>query len=185
LILALAIVAVISFSGPILVVEDAVTVADAIVVIGGDHKPERIKKAVELYKQGFAPIVIISAGVLVLEGGKLMAEADVMYQQAIALGLPPDVIILETQSKSTVENAIYTRQICDQNHYDSVLLVTSAYHSRRAKRIFREIYETNIAISVQPANQPFCPPCWSFRADLMDVVLYEYRNWIRYWLARL
>jgi uncharacterized SAM-binding protein YcdF (DUF218 family) len=167
-----------------LVVEDTVAVADAIVVIGGDHKPERLKKAVALYEAGFAPIVIISAGVKVLEGGKLMAEADVMYQQALALGLPPEVIILERQSQSTVENAIYTRQICNQNHYNSVLLVTSAYHSRRAKRIFHEIYGANIALSIQPTSQPFCPPCWAFRADLMDVVLYEYRNWIRYWLAR-
>jgi uncharacterized SAM-binding protein YcdF (DUF218 family) len=71
---------ILAFSGPFLVVHDVPQVSDAIVVIGGDHKPERVRRAVELYRQGYAPVVVISAGTIVLEGDEWMPEAKVMQR---------------------------------------------------------------------------------------------------------
>jgi uncharacterized SAM-binding protein YcdF (DUF218 family) len=102
------------FLGPLLVVQDEPRAADAIIVIGGDHKPERMQRAVELYQQGLAPTVIISAGTLVLEGDETMPEAEVMRRQALALGLPEEAIILETDSLSTFGNAYYSKQIVQE-----------------------------------------------------------------------
>jgi uncharacterized SAM-binding protein YcdF (DUF218 family) len=170
-------------SGPALVVQDEVHAADAIVVIGGDHKPERVRQAVELFQQGYADIVVMSAGTLVMEGDERVVEAEVMRAQALARGLPSEAILLETNSWSTFENAVYTRQICQERGYGSILLVTSAYHSRRARRIFREVYGPDIRVSVQPAAQDYCPPCWPLRLDLVAVVAYEVQNWLNYWLA--
>src|SRR5439155_2951509 len=47
------------FSEPICRVENAIAKADAIVVLGGEaqHRPQR---ALELYRQGAAPVIIIS-----------------------------------------------------------------------------------------------------------------------------
>lgn len=180
-ILLIGIISVVIFAGDFLIVEDVTRSTEAIVVIGGDHKPQRVKRAVELYQQGYAPIVIISAGTLVLEGTETLPEAEVMRQQAINLGLPKDVILLEDQSNSTLENALFTKQILESQEIKSIILVTSAYHSRRAKRIFDDVLADNVAISVQPAQPINNPHLWLFYSDEAYVVGYEYWNWIGYW----
>ena len=150
--------------------------ADAIVVIGGDHKPERVALAVDLYRQGIAPVVLISAGVEVLEGGRTVREAEVMIRQATELGLPHDAILVEDWSQTTVGNATETLGFARRLGWRSIVLVTSAYHSRRAGGLFHNILDGEVAVSVQPAPQTGCPPCWMMDLDTLRVVMYEYRN---------
>jgi len=176
---------IVDLSGPFLVVHDGAQVADVIVVIGGDHKQERVRRAVELYQQRHASLVIISAGTIVLEGDEWIPEAEVMRRQALALGLPEGDIILETESFSTFENARYSKLICQEYELDSIFLVTSAYHSRRARRIFQDVLGSEIAVSVQPAYSDSCLLFWWLHFDQAYVVLYEYWNWAGYWLSSL
>lgn len=166
-----------------LVEQDAIQSADAIVVIGGDHKPERVRRAVELFRQSYAPIVISSAGTMVLEGEERIPEAEVMRRQATDLGLPSDAIMIESESKSTFENAYFTKPILELRGVRKILLVTSVFHSHRAKRIFEDVFGTSISISIQPAPQDDWMLLWMFRPDDIYVVLYEYQNWVRYWLG--
>jgi uncharacterized SAM-binding protein YcdF (DUF218 family) len=180
-----ALLALLLAAGPFLVVRDQLQPAGAIVVIGGDHKPERMRQAGALFRQGYAPLVIISAGTIVLEGGERAPEARVMLGQARELGLPEDALNLEQASRSTYENAIYTKAVCQSRGIRSILLVTSAYHSRRARRIFNEVFAPDIAVSAQPAPAGICALCWPLYPDQARVVAYEYWNWIQYWLARL
>ncbi len=163
-----------------LIARDPLAPADAIVVIGGDHKPDRIAHAVYLYEQGYAPIVILSAGTFVWEGDEQIAEAEVMRRQAVALGLPPEAILLETESQTTRENATYMRIISEANGFDSLLLVTSTYHSRRARHFFLEAFpsDSSITFSAQPAPRPFCSLCWFLHPDYAHTVWYEYYNWL-------
>ncbi|MDY0019434.1 MAG: YdcF family protein [Anaerolineae bacterium] len=170
-------------AGPLLVRADAPCQADAIVVIGGDHKPDRVRRAVELYQQGYAPVVIISAGTQVAEGEEILPEAEVMRRQAVAMGMPESALLIEDQSQSTFQNAYYTAELLRARGYDSILLVTSTYHSRRAGHIFGEVFEATVSISVQPSPADPCAICWWFHADQARVVLYEYYNWGRYWLG--
>jgi uncharacterized SAM-binding protein YcdF (DUF218 family) len=93
----------------LLVAQDDALQADGIVVVGGDHKPERVKRAVELYRQGYASLVVVSAGTIVQEGDELIPEADVMHRLALEMGLPDSVMVLETQSQSTLGNAYYSK----------------------------------------------------------------------------
>ena len=44
--------------------------------------------------------------------------------------------ILENHSRNTNENAKYVAQIIREQHYKTVLLVTQAYHMRRAMMLF-------------------------------------------------
>jgi len=71
-ILLVGIIVAVFFAGDFLIVEDSIRSTEAIVVIGGDHKPQRMQRTVELYQQGYAPIVIISAGTSVLEGTEIL-----------------------------------------------------------------------------------------------------------------
>jgi uncharacterized SAM-binding protein YcdF (DUF218 family) len=168
-------------AGPFLVVQDRLQPAGAIVVIGGDHKPERMQQAARLYQQHYAPLIVVSAGTIVQEGDQLLPEAQVMYRQARDLGLPDGALILEQASKSTYENAVYTKALCQAKGIHSILLVTSAYQSRRARRLFQDVYGSEISVSVQPAPAVGCALCWPIDMDQARVVAYEYWNWIRYW----
>lgn len=164
-----------SVSAEGLVVQDPTLPADAIVVIGGDHKPSRIRKAVELYSHGYAPIVIISGGARVKEGSDWIIEAELMRYQALGQGLPDQIILLETQSTTTVENAFYVAETCRNHGFRRILLVTSPFHSRRAKMIFRDVLDPSVNILVQPAlDSGFCVTCWWQRSDTRLVVLSEY-----------
>lgn len=167
----------ISASARALVVRDPLPArADAIVVIGGDHKPERVALAVDLYRRGIAPVVLISAGVDVLEGGRTVREAEVMINQAEALGLPREVIVVEDWSQTTVGNATETLGIARRLGWHSIVLVTSSYHSRRAGGLFHTYLDGEVSVSVQPAPQAGCPPCWALSPADLATVLYEYRN---------
>ncbi len=167
-----------------LIAQDELHPAQAIVVIGGDHKPERLARAAELYRAGYAPIVILSAGTMAQEGTEWLPEAQVMRRQALGLGIPPDVIMLEQSSQSTVQNAIYTRAILQAHNLDSILLVTSPYHSRRARQVFADLLGHEMNISVQPGwNSNFCSVCWPVQIDQQTVVLSEYWKWLVYLVA--
>jgi uncharacterized SAM-binding protein YcdF (DUF218 family) len=54
------------------------------------------------------------------------------------LGVPADRILMEETSRNTRENAIETAKILRERALDKVLLVTSAYHMRRALGVFRK-----------------------------------------------
>ena len=162
----------------LLVVQDELARADAIIVIGGDHKPARMQHAAELYRQGYAPLIVISAGTVVQEGDEWMPEAEVMRRQARQLGLPEEALAIEDQSLSTIENAHYSRQLCEEYGFESVLLVTSAYHSSRARRIFRQELAGEVTVLAQPAPRDHHPLLWWLYPDQAYTVLYEYENWI-------
>jgi uncharacterized SAM-binding protein YcdF (DUF218 family) len=169
------------FAGQALITQDTPKPADAIVVIGGDHKPERTRRAAQLYHDGYAPFIIVSAGTLVHEGDTWLPEAQVMLRQLLALNVPERVIILEQASQTTRQNAEYTLPILQQRRARSILLVTSPFHSRRAQKNFADVYVGEISISTQPAvADDFCAPCWFFQTDQRSVVLYEFWNWLGY-----
>lgn len=53
------------------------------------------------------------------------------------MGIPPEDLILESRSLNTHENAVYTKEILQQQNIDKVLLVTSAAHMPRSIAIFK------------------------------------------------
>jgi uncharacterized SAM-binding protein YcdF (DUF218 family) len=124
--------------------------ADAVVVLGGGIKAvpldwpypdladgaDRVWHTARIYQAGKASRVIISGGRLPWLGERI-AEAEAMQQFLIDLGVPKDALLLEDQSRSTYENALYTAELLQERDLDRVLLVTSALHMPRALATFR------------------------------------------------
>lgn len=100
----------------------------------GQGYEERVKQAVDLYKQGYAPYMIFSTGYIYA-----FQEADVMKVLALSLDVPADAILLEKKAANTYENVKFTKQILDKEGWDSILLVSSPYHMRRVALVFRKI----------------------------------------------
>jgi uncharacterized SAM-binding protein YcdF (DUF218 family) len=169
------------FAGQILIVENPPKNADAIVVIGGDHKPDRANRVAELFGQHYAALVIVSAGTMVREGDDWVHESEVLHRELLQLGVPESAIVVEQRSNSTLENAQYTRHLLDTLDADSILLVTSAYHSGRAHQIFHDVLGDQVTISVQPGTGPgFSARTWWSKADQCPVVISEYWKWLVY-----
>jgi len=121
-------------------------VADAIVALSGGDTSARADEAIKLYEKGWAPLLIFSGAAADKSGP---SNAEVMQRQAIAAGVPASAIIIETRSENTSENAAATSDILSQQGVKSVILVTSAYHQRRASLEF-----TRRAPSVEVRNHP-------------------------------
>ena len=60
-----------------------------------------------------------------------------MQRQAIDAGVDPNVILIEEASETTQQNAEETSNIFTEHNIKSAIIVTSAYHERRALLEFR------------------------------------------------
>lgn len=103
--------------------------ADAIVAVSGGDTTARADEAIKLYKNGWADLIIFSGAAADKTGP---SNALVMKQQAIDAGIDPNAVITEETSETTDQNAAETISIFKQNGVKSAILVTSAYHERRA-----------------------------------------------------
>ena len=109
--------------------------ADAIVAVSGGDTTARANEAIKLYKNGWAGILVFSGAAADKTGP---SNAAVMKQQAIDAGIDPNSIIIEERSESTIENAAETAELFKKHDVKSVILVTSAYHQRRATLEFKK-----------------------------------------------
>lgn len=99
---------------------------------GGDRFVEGLRLA-QLYPD--AKILISGGfGSLIAEGDTDAAVAQRFY---VDMGIAPDRLLLEGQSRNTAENAAMTRDMVGTDHDGAVLLVTSAFHMPRSMGLFR------------------------------------------------
>lgn len=137
--------------GYALAVEDPLAEADAIVAISGDTGP-RVVAAVDLWKKGYAGVIVFSGGSL---DPRSAPSAELMKRQAVGLGVPEDRIVLEPQAATTQENARLVAQVMKDAGLRSAILVTSPYHQRRASMHFkREFDREGLTFIDRPAEDP-------------------------------
>ncbi len=132
---------------------DVLHKADAIVVVSGDS--DRIKHAVDLYKQGFAHKLILSGAAQ--EG--FTSNAHAMQLEASRSGIPNNAIILEERAANTYENALFTKEILKSQGIESFILVSSPYHQRRVYETFNYVLKDD-GILIQ--NSPSTYSNWKF-----------------------
>ncbi len=163
-----------------LIVQDQLAQADALVVLAGDGNGERVNQAVELYQKGYAPMLLMSGGPLAWH----LTSADWMKKQAMAQGIPGQVIFLQTKSLSTIDDARFTLPLVKAHAWKSVILVTSPAHSRRAGKYFKKVYgrEGIKVISYPVQHGQFDPSGWWRRHEDTQIVMWEYVSLVFYWL---
>ena len=119
--------------GEALVHDDGAGKAEIAVVLAGDNWGYRLTKAAELAKQGYVPRVLVSGPA----GFYDVNEADAAIHFAIGKGYPAEWFIpLYHTARSTRDEAVTVLDALKQRNIHSFLLVTSNYHSARARRIF-------------------------------------------------
>ena len=164
-----------------LVVERPLEHADAIIVLSGSAVyKERTKKAAELYKQGVASRIFITndgerAGWSNTEK-RNPPFVELEQRELIANGVPAESIIILTELVAgTDEEAKELARNVDKFLISSVVVVTSAYHSRRAVWTFDKIFAgTGVTIGIEHAELAPDPNYWWLRPRGWQMVAGEY-----------
>ena len=99
---------------------------------------DRLVEGLRLYRAGKAPLILVSGGEVPGLGKATQTEAEAARVLLLDLGVPDSAILVEKQSKSTEENATFSRDMLAQRGIKRALLVTSAAHMPRAVGVFRK-----------------------------------------------
>lgn len=118
--------------------------ADGIIVLGaavwvGQPSPvfrERINHAIDLYRNGYATIIIFTGGT---SDDNQLAEAEVAKQYAIEHGIPSNDILMETVSRTTEQNLYYAKQLATKYNLATVIIVSDPLHMKRAMLIAEDM----------------------------------------------
>ena len=124
----------------------AASTADAIVVLsGGRHPapgaarvsewedPDRFLTGLDLYRAGKAPLLLFTGGSRPFSPGQ-PPEGQRYLKEAAQFGIPSQAMASTPQVINTAEEAAAIRQLLPE--HSRILLVTSAFHMRRAQRLF-------------------------------------------------
>ena len=176
-----------------LIVEKPLEHADAILVLAGSSVyRERTDQAAALYKQGIAPKIILTDDGE--KGGWSRTEqrnppfVELAQKNLIADGVPAEAIeIIKPNGSGTIYEAQIFRETARQMNWKSVLLVTSAYHTRRTLWTFQEELANEaveIGITAAPFGRSTPPPnFWWLSPHGWNWVAGEYvKSWY-YWVC--
>ncbi|MFN8521881.1 MAG: YdcF family protein [Chloroflexota bacterium] len=167
--------------GEYLVVRDRLHPTDAIVVLAG-NSPYRAEHAARLYLEGQAPLAIISNEPL--SSHWIQTTWLELYRRGLTRTPIPEsaVVVIESISDSTFEEAQAVRAIAAQRGLRSVTLVTDPFHMRRATMVFRrELAPAGVEVLASPAdNSKYGVTGWWRDRHAIMRILQEYIKLLYY-----
>jgi uncharacterized SAM-binding protein YcdF (DUF218 family) len=166
--------------GHFLTKEDPLQKADAIAVLAGTGM-DRPLEAVDLYKEGYAPRIVLthemrepSYVALAARGVTVPNEADEQREILVRLGVPANAIVLPMRiHDNTAQEAQTFRELAMKNRWRRIIVVTSKYHLRRAGfAIRREMGGTGVEVEMHGTRYENANPdrWWTTRSDLRWVL---------------
>jgi uncharacterized SAM-binding protein YcdF (DUF218 family) len=164
---------ILSFLGEAWIVEDPIDRADALLVLGDDNfYADRATRAAELFREGKAPVVVASGRRLRPNAG----IAELMEHDLIERGVPKDKIVrLTHDAGNTEEEAEALRKLVKERKWKSVIVVTSNYHTRRARYIFHKVFPQGVESRVASARDgDFDPQHWWEKRKSIKELTHEF-----------
>jgi uncharacterized SAM-binding protein YcdF (DUF218 family) len=152
--------------GRALVVNDALVHCDAALVLSGeDGDGLRVRAAAELYRGGWVSKVALSGSL----GPYGTHECAMSGPIALSLGVRvQDLVSIPHAARSTREEAELLLPALISAGIRSVILVTSNFHTRRARAYFRAVFGDQISVIVRAAPHDWYDPdeWWKTREGL-------------------
>jgi uncharacterized SAM-binding protein YcdF (DUF218 family) len=130
----------------LLITEAPLANADAIVVLGGSaNYRERAREAAKLLLEGRSQRILITNDNMRGPWSSAEQRNPFFYERSFEeirnAGVPQNSVeLLKKPVASTHEEAELVRQYAEEHRLQSVLIVTSAYHSRRALWVFSRVF---------------------------------------------
>ena len=191
------------YETPAVQVDSLRDTADLAIVLGGfsnldvpangclnfNPAANRLTDVLVLYKKGLVRKLLITGG----DGnivGRRSPEAAQVEPFLVALGVRQEDILIESESRNTHENALFTKQLLDSLHIkaEKILLITSAFHTPRSLACFRKV---GLKVTAFPAHFIGNEPSWNTRYWLLpEPLAFSYweqliKEWVglgAYWL---
>lgn len=183
----------IKYGGILLVAEDDLKgIHNASIVLLMGSVADRALGAAKLYEDNVGRNIImvrpyIAANEILQRNGISIADSasnSKLILQKFAVNLN-DIVILPGEAKSTKDEAEAIYEFINKaNKIDSIVIVTSKYHSFRAKLIFKKIFK-HLDIDIYSAPTPYDPfdsKKWYKRRDDSKKVVEEYLKIAYYFL---
>ena len=174
--------------------------ADAIVVLGGGHNPsqydvfgftltdaaQRVLTGLELMRLHKGRALVLGGGVYFVNDQK-HPRSELLQNWLKAWGLPNAPVFMLGTALDTHEEAGNARELAKEHHWQRLILVTSAFHMKRAEAVFK-----NAGLSVAcvgcdfraygvPNEERRCPLIPRLgNIELLDLYLHEEIGWLIY-----
>jgi uncharacterized SAM-binding protein YcdF (DUF218 family) len=181
------------FAARLLIVRGEPSHADAIIVLSGSAVyVERLRYAASIYHQGRARAIVLTddglAGPWSRERQRNPRSIERGRDMLLASGVPAGrVVNLPGRVRSTYDEALAARTFARAQRLDSLLIVTSPYHSRRALWVFNRVLAADgVAVGVDPVppgDQSPPPTVWWLSRRGWTNVAGEYPKFLYYVLA--
>lgn len=153
--------------------------ADVVFVLAGDFAGNRVLKAAELVRQGYAPKALVS-GPAGLYG---RYESDLAISFAESAGFPASYFLaFPNRAKSTREEAAVAAKQLRALGAHRVLLVTNNYHTRRAGLVFRQEAPDLAFIMVEAPDEYFSVDGWWRNREGRKIFLIEWLKTVADWM---
>jgi uncharacterized SAM-binding protein YcdF (DUF218 family) len=165
------------FAAETWIVEDPLEKADALIVLSGDNfYADRATRAAELFREGKAPLIVASGRRLRPNAG----IAELMEHDLVERGVPKDKILRFTHdADSTREEADALVKLAKTRKWHKTIVVTSNYHTRRARYIFNRVFPQDIEVRVASARDgDFDPQRWWEKRKSAKELMHEFAGMV-------
>jgi uncharacterized SAM-binding protein YcdF (DUF218 family) len=172
--------AILSALGGYLVSASPPEKADIVVVLAGDSSGNRIVKAGELVRAGYAPRILVSGPA----GTYGFYESDLAIPFAEKAGYPASYFLaFPNHSLSTKDEAEGILPELRRLGVHTFLLVTSDFHTHRAGRIYRALTADPRCVVVAAPDQYFTPDGWWKNREGRKTFMMEWMKTVAGWLG--
>ena len=165
--------------------EDVPGHADAIILLMGNF-PERVLQVCDTWESGKADSVIIveesmgAFAALESRGASIVSNSEQAAGSLVALGIPRDnILLLPGNARSTLDEAYAVgKYLAVNSEADTLILVSSPAHMRRAHMIFKRTLsamDQPVVIGCKPSSySSFNGVKWWRRKEDIQTVFAEY-----------
>lgn len=137
----------------------------------------RLDRAVELYRQGWAPNLVCTGG----RGESGWVEAEVAREVLLRAGVPESAIAIEGLSHTTWENFYFAEEEMKVKGWDTCLVVSDPFHMQRC------LWIAQIMGLEAHAAPTFSGPGWNSWSGFTYYTTREMAAWVKHlglWLGQ-
>jgi uncharacterized SAM-binding protein YcdF (DUF218 family) len=171
--------------GRILIVEDPPEHCDAIYLLGGDYET-RAPKAAQMFREGWAPLIVLAREPEAAhsEGNFTDTTIGILHHA----GVPTDRIVqikVPGGVDSTADEARALRTYINSHRLHRLLVVTSAFHTRRARMALdRSLWGARVDLYMAPVEEPgYRSADWWLTSYGREQVKTEYEKLLYYFVT--